>query len=77
MASAYLTAKTCTLLTANMPPSIGYLYRFSTRDDPSDPSTRRSLSEALEKAAQMRESSLKSSIFVGVPRVRPRHYCYE
>jgi len=64
----WLTLATCTLLTANMPPTIAHLYRFSTRDDPSDPGTRRSLSEALAKAAQMRESSLKSSIFVGVPR---------
>ncbi|PIL36767.1 hypothetical protein GSI_00457 [Ganoderma sinense ZZ0214-1] len=44
------------------------LYRFTTRDDPENASTRRALPEALDKAALMRESALKSSIFVGVPR---------
>ncbi|KAH9951769.1 hypothetical protein B0H21DRAFT_775921 [Amylocystis lapponica] len=64
----WLTLATCTLLTANVPSSVGHLYRFSTRDDPSNPGSRRSFPEALEKAAVMRESALKSCIFVGVPR---------
>ncbi|OCH88309.1 hypothetical protein OBBRIDRAFT_795358 [Obba rivulosa] len=64
----WLTLTTCTLLTANVPPSVGHLYRFATRDDPSNPSSRRSLQEAVGKAAWMRESALKSCIFVGVPR---------
>jgi len=64
----WLTLTTCTLLTANVPSSVGQLYRFATRNDPSKPETRRSLSEALDKAAVMRESAMKSCIFVGVPR---------
>ncbi|KZT12987.1 uncharacterized protein LAESUDRAFT_733537 [Laetiporus sulphureus 93-53] len=64
----WLTLTTCTLLTANVPPSVGHLYRFTTRDDPSKPESRRSYSEALQKAAWMREAAMKSSIFVGVPR---------
>ena len=60
----------CTLLTANVPSSVGYLYKFATRADPDDAASRRSLPEAVSKAALMRESALKSSIFVGVPRVR-------
>lgn len=59
----------CTLLTANAPPTIGHLYRFATRDDVENAFTRRGLAEALDKAALMRESALKSCIFVGVPRV--------
>ncbi|KAI1792917.1 hypothetical protein LXA43DRAFT_297479 [Ganoderma leucocontextum] len=64
----WLTLATCTLLTANAPPTIGHLYRFTTRDDPENASTRRTLAEGVDKAALMRESALKSSIFVGVPR---------
>ncbi|OSX59190.1 hypothetical protein POSPLADRAFT_1183854 [Postia placenta MAD-698-R-SB12] len=64
----WLTLTTCTLLTANVPSSVGHLYRFVTRDDPNKPETRRSLTEALDKAALMRESAMKSCIFVGVPR---------
>lgn len=62
--------QTCTLLTANLPASVGQLYQFATRDDPADAATRRSVAEAINKAALMRESALKSCIFVGVPRVR-------
>ncbi|CCM01697.1 uncharacterized protein FIBRA_03761 [Fibroporia radiculosa] len=65
----WLTLATCTLLTANVPSSVGHLYHFATRDDPFKVESRRSLSEALQKAAIMRESALKSCIFVGVPRV--------
>ncbi|KAI0723387.1 hypothetical protein C8Q76DRAFT_722693 [Earliella scabrosa] len=64
----WLTLTTCTLLTANAPPTIGHLYRFATRDDPENATTRRGFAEALDKAALMRESALKSCIFVGVPR---------
>ncbi|KAH9894265.1 hypothetical protein C8Q73DRAFT_695072 [Cubamyces lactineus] len=64
----WLTLAMCTLLTANAPPTIGHLYRFATRDDVENASTRRGLAEALDKAALMRESALKSCIFVGVPR---------
>ncbi|KAI0320250.1 hypothetical protein OF83DRAFT_1169459 [Amylostereum chailletii] len=60
---------TCTLLTSNVPTSIGHLYRFSTRTDAADAASRVSVTEAVKKAALMRESALKSTIFVGVPRV--------
>ena len=65
-----LHRQTCALLTANVPSSVGYLYKFATRADPEDAASRRSLPEAADKAAVMRESALKSCIFVGVPRVR-------
>ncbi|KAI0356642.1 hypothetical protein OH77DRAFT_1400444 [Trametes cingulata] len=64
----WLTLAMCTLLTANAPPTIGHLYRFATRDNLEDVATRRGFAEALDKAALMRESALKSCIFVGVPR---------
>jgi len=66
--TGWLVLTTCTLLTANIPSSVGHLYRFTTRSDPSDPASRRSVSDAVNKAALMRESALKSTIFVGVPR---------
>jgi hypothetical protein len=60
-------SQTCTLLTANIPSSVGHLYRFVTEP----PNTNvRSLSDSVYKAALMRESALKSVIFVGVPRVK-------
>jgi hypothetical protein len=62
--------QTCTLLTTNRPSAVGYLYRFATRSDPGQLDTRRSITESVNKAALMRESALKSVIFVGVPRVR-------
>ena len=65
-------AQTCTLLTANHPSSVGHLYKFATRKNPDDPASRHSLQDAVHKAALMRESALKSCIFVGVPRVRAR-----
>lgn len=40
-----------------------------TRREPGDPASRSSVAEAVNKAALMRESALKSVIFVGVPRV--------
>lgn len=63
-------SQTCTLLTANVPSSVGHLYRFTTRSDPDDASTRRSVLDSVNKAALMREAAMKSCIFVGVPRVR-------
>ena len=60
-----LTAdQTCTLLTANIPSSVGHLYRFVTRSETN-------AQDHVRKAALMREAALKSAIFVGVPRVRP------
>ena len=56
--------QTCTLLTANIPSSVGHLYRFATRSETNAQSY-------VRKAALMREAALKSTIFVGVPRVRP------
>jgi len=47
---------------------MGHLYHFATRRDAIDSESRRSLQEATHTAAVMRESALKSSIFVGVPR---------
>ncbi|KAG9317203.1 hypothetical protein JVU11DRAFT_1396 [Chiua virens] len=50
------------------PSSVGHLYRFITRTDPGLPETRRSFTDAVNRAATMREAALKSVIFVGVPR---------
>ncbi|KAF8559003.1 hypothetical protein OG21DRAFT_1503459 [Imleria badia] len=66
--NGWLVLSTCTLLTTNRPSSVGHLYRFITRNDPALPGTRRSFTEAVNKAAMMREAALKSVIFVGVPR---------
>ncbi|KIM91020.1 hypothetical protein PILCRDRAFT_811534 [Piloderma croceum F 1598] len=60
--NGWLVLTTCTLLTANIPSSVGHLYRFITEP----PNT--NLSDSVKKAALMRESALKSVIFVGVPR---------
>lgn len=67
--NGWLVLSTCTLLTTNHPAAIGHLYRFVTRSDPSSAETRRSFTEAVDKAAIMREAALKSVIFVGVPRI--------
>ncbi|KAI0346749.1 hypothetical protein BDW22DRAFT_1350999 [Trametopsis cervina] len=64
----WLTLTTCTLLTANVPSSVGYLYKFATRANAENGASRKSLADATTKAAVMREAALKSSIFVGVPR---------
>lgn len=53
----------------NRPSTVGHLYRFVTRSDPANVNSRRSVPEAVNKAALMREAALKSVIFVGVPRV--------
>ncbi|KAF9779484.1 hypothetical protein BJ322DRAFT_355345 [Thelephora terrestris] len=67
--TAWLVLATCTLLTANLPTSVGHLYSFATRKDPADVSTRYGLERAVNTAALMRESAFKSTVFVGVPRV--------
>jgi len=69
--TGWLVLATCTLLTVNRPSSVAYLYRFVTGLDPSDVDSRNNLqvAHATNKAALMRESALKSTIFVGVPRV--------
>lgn len=74
-----LTAyQTCTLLTANTPPSVGHLYRFVTRSG-----KEKDVQSSVRNAALMREAALKSTIFVGVPRVcritphhSTSHFCY-
>lgn len=63
--------QTCTLLTANRPSAVGHLYRYVTQgleDNGRFPADLHILS-AVNKAALMRESVMKSVIFVGVPRV--------
>jgi len=67
--TGWLVLTTCTLLTVNRPSVVGHLYRFATRSDPNNVDSRASLAEAANTAAIMRESALKSVIFVGVPRV--------
>ncbi|THH17623.1 hypothetical protein EW146_g3220 [Bondarzewia mesenterica] len=64
----WLVLATCTFLTSNVPSAVGHLYHFATRNDPNDPVSRRDAAEAVTKAAIIRESALKSTIFVGVPR---------
>ncbi|KAI0349717.1 hypothetical protein OH77DRAFT_1499411 [Trametes cingulata] len=65
---AWLILATCTILSANMPQALVYLYHFATRDDPENGATRCASEEALDKAADMREAILKGIIFVGMPR---------
>ncbi|KAG5723593.1 Dolichyl-P-Man:Man(5)GlcNAc(2)-PP-dolichyl mannosyltransferase [Termitomyces sp. T112] len=67
--TGWLVLATCALLTANRPASIGHLYRFVTRPNMNEPNSRVNVAHAVNKAALMRESALKSTIFVGVPRV--------
>ncbi|KAH9077423.1 hypothetical protein EDB83DRAFT_2349938 [Lactarius deliciosus] len=66
--TGWLVLTTCTLLTTNVPTSIGHLYRFATRSEPSVQGSRLSIVDAVRKAALIREAALKSTIFVGVPR---------
>ncbi|KAG5648665.1 hypothetical protein DXG03_000011 [Asterophora parasitica] len=67
--TGWLVLTTCTLLSANRPASLGHLYRFVTTPNTNDPASRFNVAHAVNKAALMRESALKSAIFVGVPRV--------
>jgi len=70
--TGWLVATTCTLVTANRPSAVGHLYRFVTRltlENNGTQKTELNIPAAVNKAALMRESALKSVIFVGVPRV--------
>ncbi|KAF9263581.1 hypothetical protein L218DRAFT_901823 [Marasmius fiardii PR-910] len=68
--TGWLVLTASAVLTANRPPAFGELYRFVTRSDVQDSnSSRTALFEAVNRAAIMREAALKSTIFVGVPRV--------
>ncbi|KXN86344.1 Dol-P-Man:Man(5)GlcNAc(2)-PP-Dol alpha-1,3-mannosyltransferase [Leucoagaricus sp. SymC.cos] len=69
--TGWLVLTTCTLLTANRPSTVGHLYRFVTRGVEETGRTPSGLHvpTAVNRAALMRESALKSVIFVGVPRV--------
>ncbi|KAF9569483.1 hypothetical protein CPC08DRAFT_678338 [Agrocybe pediades] len=69
--TGWLVATTCSLLTANRPSAVGHLYRFVTRSSLENGGQQADfdLPSAINKAALMRESALKSVIFVGVPRV--------
>ncbi|KAH9482863.1 Dol-P-Man:Man(5)GlcNAc(2)-PP-Dol alpha-1,3-mannosyltransferase [Psilocybe cubensis] len=69
--TGWLVATTCTLLSANRPSAVGQLYRFVTRSTLDKDAEQKpfDLPNAINKAALMRESALKSVIFVGVPRV--------
>ena len=55
----------------NRPSAVGHLYRFVTRSSLGDDAATKAIDvpSAVNKAALMRESALKSTIFVGVPRV--------
>lgn len=55
-------------MTANTPGAVGDLYRFASSKNGTS-QTRLELAAAIDVAAKMREAALKSSIFVGVPRV--------
>lgn len=58
------------MLTANRTSSMGHLYRFVAGSDLTvDDSTENITRKAVNKAALIREAALKSTIFVGVPRV--------
>ncbi|KAH6915254.1 hypothetical protein BKA70DRAFT_1258468 [Coprinopsis sp. MPI-PUGE-AT-0042] len=69
--TGWLVLATSTLLTANRPLAVGQLYRFATRSSllAEHARTKLDVPSAVTKAALMRESALKSVIFVGVPRV--------
>ncbi|TFK29305.1 hypothetical protein FA15DRAFT_664232 [Coprinopsis marcescibilis] len=69
--TGWLVLTTCSLLSANRPSAVGQLYRFVTRDSLLEGNAARQIDvpAAVNKAAIMRESALKSAIFVGVPRV--------
>jgi hypothetical protein len=51
----------------NRPSAVGHLYSFATRSG--DTGYEALTPEKANKAALMRESALKSAVFVGVPRV--------
>lgn len=59
----------CALLTSNVTPAFAHLYRVATL--PQDAPKPTDLTTRVRTAALIREAALKSTIFVGVPRVRP------
>ncbi|KIY49549.1 hypothetical protein FISHEDRAFT_65489 [Fistulina hepatica ATCC 64428] len=68
--TGWLTLMTSSLVTVNRPTTLGHLYRFVTRDVPEDAGTRiGDVGHSVNKAALMREAAMKSTIFIGVPRV--------
>ncbi|KAJ2916492.1 hypothetical protein MD484_g3920, partial [Candolleomyces efflorescens] len=69
--TGWLVLTTCSLLTVNRPSAVGHLYRFVTRSSLGEDAATKAIDvpTAVNKAALMRESALKSTIFVGVPRV--------
>ncbi|GAW01894.1 glycoside hydrolase family 128 protein [Lentinula edodes] len=67
--TGWLVLAACTLLTANRPPCFGHLYRYVTRPEFNASFRNVSLEAAVNRAAIIRETALKSTIFVGVPRV--------
>ncbi|KAJ3887577.1 hypothetical protein GG344DRAFT_90428 [Lentinula edodes] len=67
--TGWLVLAACTLLTANRPPCFGHLYRYVTRPEFNANFRNVSLEAAVNRAAIIREAALKSTIFVGVPRV--------
>ncbi|KAJ2924954.1 hypothetical protein H1R20_g12129, partial [Candolleomyces eurysporus] len=69
--TGWLVLTTCSLLTVNRPSAVGHLYRFVTRSSLEGDVAAKAIDvpSAVNKAALMRESALKSTIFVGVPRL--------
>ncbi|KAJ7904366.1 hypothetical protein B0H14DRAFT_3103201 [Mycena olivaceomarginata] len=81
--TAWLVLTACSLTTANRPSTMAQLYRFVRKPDgdsatAGDADSRsssgsiaasRTLAEAVNRAALIREAVLKSVIFIGVPRV--------
>ncbi|KAI0030218.1 hypothetical protein K488DRAFT_54695 [Vararia minispora EC-137] len=65
----WVVLASCALLTSNVPPAFADLYRVASRTNPDDAQSRVSVSEVIRTASLMREAALKSTIFVGVPRV--------
>ncbi|KAJ7591227.1 hypothetical protein C8J56DRAFT_935060 [Mycena floridula] len=60
--TGWLVLTACALLTSNRPSTIGEFYRFTTESSSN-------ITDSVNKAALIREAFLKSTIFVGVPRV--------
>jgi len=67
--TGWLVLAACTLLTVNRPPCFGQLYQYLTRPEFNASSRSIGLQEAVNQSAIIREAALKSTIFVGVPRV--------
>ncbi|KIY72917.1 hypothetical protein CYLTODRAFT_417431 [Cylindrobasidium torrendii FP15055 ss-10] len=67
--TGWLVLSTCTLLTLNRPPTLSHLWNFVAETDGGEADRQLALPLAVNRAAIMREAALKSTIFVGVPRV--------